>query len=179
MTESHAPGLRFNATVQYDKALITDEKAATINKENVKFSCATVDLKHKINSMLRNVREMPKEWTVVQLTPEFNQDESFEFSGDKVYTNPIYVSVFNCGEGSGDPYCVRVNAPFDKIANKTIEVCAEMKDIIRENKLLISSVQCTKEGRFRHYHDKKVYMEARDLVNCRLMVSLYNEKYEM
>lgn len=121
--------------------------------------------------MRKNVEEMPKEWTIVQLTPQFNIKERLNNKNDVCYTDPIHISVFNCGKGNTAPFCVTVSAPFDKIANKTIEICNEMKDIVEANTLLIRNVLVTREGFFRHYKDKKVYQDARDMINCRLRVN--------
>lgn len=173
LTESHAPGLRFKASLQYEKALnaANNNTPPTLKKERFEFPCAGKDIKDKINTMLKNVEEMPKEWTIVQLTPQFNQKETLEYDQNRMYTNPIHITVFNCGKRNGSPLCVTVNAPFDKIANQTIEICNEMNDIVQKNKLLIGNVQVTREGFFRHYKDKKAYQDARDIINCRLKVS--------
>lgn len=174
LTESHTPGLRFKASLQYDKALHSDESSTpkTIKKESMELPCENSDLNNKIDVMLNHVEEMPKEWTIVQLTPQFNQQESLEYDPDQAYTNPIHISVFNCGEKDKQPFCVTVNAPFDKIANRTIEIYREMKEIVKDNKLLIGNVQVTREGFFRSYRDKLAYQDARDVINYRLQVNL-------
>lgn len=118
---------------------------------------------------------MPEEWTIVQLTPQFNQQEYLEYGPDRAHTGPIHISVFNCGKSSTEPFSVIVSAPVDKIANETVEVCKEMKDIIQTNKLLIGNVQVTREGFFRTYKDKKEYNEARETLNCRLKVQHFCE----
>lgn len=167
LTESHTPGLRFTACVQYEKALNNNSIPKTLNKERINFRCSDTNLSDRINTMLKNVEEMPKEWTIVQLTPHFNPETS---SSESTHTTPIHISIFNCGKGNTLPFWVTVNAPFDKIANHTIDICKEMMDIIQDNKLLIGNVQVTREGFFRHYKDKKTYQDARDTINCRLKV---------
>lgn len=165
--------MRFKASLQYDKGSEGSSIPKTLKKESIAFPCANNNLKDNINAMLKNVVEMPKQWTIVQLTPQFNQDEILESDSDKVYTNPIHISVFKCGESNKMPFCVTASAPIDKIANQTIEICKEMKDIIQNNKLLIGNVQVTREGLFRNYKDKREYQDARDIIMCRLKVNRF------
>lgn len=174
LTESHTPGLRFKASLQYEKALnATNNTPRTIQKDRVEFSCAGTDIENQMGTMLNRIQEMPKEWTIVQLTSQFNEEEALQIKSHS-YTNPIHISVFNCGKTNTTPFCVTVNAPFDKISNKTIEVCNEMKNIVEENKLLVRNVHVTKEGLFRNFKDKKAYQDARDILNYRLKVIFFS-----
>lgn len=175
LTESHAPGLRFKASLQHEKALAAADNNSspkTLKKDYVEFSCNSKNVKNEINTMLKKIEEMPEEWTIVQLTPQFNRKERCNRNMNFYFTNSIHISVFNCGEKGKNsaPFCVTVQAPFDKIANNTIEICNEMRSIVEENKLLLRNVQVTHEGYFRHYKDKKAYQDARDLIDCRLKV---------
>lgn len=164
--------MRFKAAFQYDKAVAVYKEAnpITLKKANVDFPCANDDLQEHIKEMIKRVREMPKQWTIVQLTTRFNQKEHLECNPDVVYTNPIHISVFDCGERGGLPFCVTVGAPIDKIANRTMEICGEMRDIIKSHKHLISNVKVTPEGMFKCYLDKRDYHNAREMINCRLKV---------
>lgn len=97
--------------------------------------------------------------------------ESLEVNPDRAYTNPIHISVFKCGRGKCKPFCLTVNSPKDKISGDVVELCQEMKDIIKKNKNILGNVEKTVEGYFRNAKDKQVYNDIRDSINSRLKVN--------
>lgn len=55
------------------------------------------------------------EWTIVQLTPQYNIMDQFNEDNDVYYTNPIHISVFKCGKNQPKPFMVTVSAPRDPV----------------------------------------------------------------
>lgn len=58
------------------------------------------------------------EWTIVQLTPEYNPLDEFNEDNDTFYTNPIHISVFSCGKNQPKPFLVTAKAPVDPVNGK-------------------------------------------------------------
>lgn len=58
------------------------------------------------------------EWTVVQLTPQYNHMDEFNEDNDLYHTNPIHISVFKCGKNQPKPFLVTVTAPRDPVNGK-------------------------------------------------------------
>lgn len=58
------------------------------------------------------------EWTIVQLTPQYNNMDEFNEDNDQYYTNPIHISVFKCGKNQPKPFLVTINAPIDPVNGK-------------------------------------------------------------
>lgn len=55
------------------------------------------------------------EWTIVQLTPQYNNMDEFNEDTDLYYTNPIDISLFKCGKNQPKPILVTVSAPTDPV----------------------------------------------------------------
>lgn len=108
------------------------------------------------------------EWTIIQLTSQFNIHE-MNINDDKMYTNPLHISVFNCGMPQCEPFCITVDAPKCVVDGKNVEVCEEMSSIIQRNRDILGSVTTSKH--FSSCRDKKAYKDARENLNCRLKVS--------
>lgn len=111
------------------------------------------------------------EWTIVQLTTQFNIKESMQQDLSKMYTNPLHITVFNCGQTTLKPFCINVSAPKD-INGETIELCQEMHSIVTENKNLLyncfGSMPIIEKVTVKQ---KKVYNDHRNALNNRLKVS--------
>lgn len=90
-------------------------------------------------------------------------------NNDKIYTNPLHISVFKCGMPQCEPFCVTVDTPKCVVNGINIEVCEEMSNIIQCNKNILGSVGTSKH--FSSCKDKKAYRDARENLNCRLKVS--------
>ncbi|KAI4468246.1 extra spindle poles 1-related [Holotrichia oblita] len=172
LTESHAPGLRYKAIYRYEKNMQSecDNKHISINKMNIDFNCKGTNISENIAKMLEKIKEMPKEWVIVQLTPDYNPNENFETSPEARYTNALYVTIFHCGENQPKPFYIKINAPIDKISGKTIGIRQEMESIITDNKKSFADIKVNhhKTEFFTSYMDKHVYQKARYTINNRL-----------
>lgn len=116
------------------------------------------------------------EWTIIQLTSKFSVSE-LNITNSKLDTNPIHISVFNCGMPDCKPFCVTVKAPEGSVDGKTIEICEEMNDIIKCNKTVLKSAGSLKS--FTSNKDRKAYRDARENLNCRLRVSNNDYNYSI
>lgn len=62
LSESHAPNLRCNAALQFDKISNseTKDKLNVINKQYIDFTCNHTHMDKNVDCMLQEVSEMPK-----------------------------------------------------------------------------------------------------------------------
>ncbi|CAH1276827.1 unnamed protein product [Diabrotica balteata] len=88
--------------------------------------------------MLKQIQDMPKEWTVIQLTPQYNPMEIWNEDNNVHYTNSIQISFFNCNS-KDKPFYVVADAPRDKVNGTNIELCEELFTILRLNKEVLLS----------------------------------------
>lgn len=109
------------------------------------------------------------EWTIVQVSSRFNVEENVKVPSDKWHTNPLHISVFNCGDVEPLPFCITTNVPYDMLAEKIIEINEEMKCVIEENK---TNLNCIGNGIMTH-NDKKLYCKKRLYINSRIRVRLF------
>ncbi|GJQ66032.1 hypothetical protein Trydic_g4122 [Trypoxylus dichotomus] len=172
LSESHVPGLRYKAIYRYEKNMKneSDNKCIGINKRNIDFSCKDEDLKENIMEMLQKVEEMPKEWVIIQLTPDYNPEGNFETLEGTRYTNALYMTVFHCGANQPKPFYIKIDAPVDKISGKVIQIRQEMESIIVDNKKSFTNIKTSdkKADQFNSHIDKHLYSKARYVVNNRL-----------
>ncbi|KAJ8912438.1 hypothetical protein NQ315_006105 [Exocentrus adspersus] len=144
LVQSHSPGLRNKAVLRYEKLLSADvEPICKIplisTTEEIALKCPTAEVNENIRIMLRHIAEMPKEWTLVQLTPYYNPLDDITEDNTIFKTNPIHISVFNCGQLDEEPFLVTVNPPIDSVNGSCIELVQEMMSIIRGNKEALMS----------------------------------------
>ncbi|KAB0804727.1 hypothetical protein PPYR_01697 [Photinus pyralis] len=168
LVESHSPNLRLNAVHCYEKSLHCVYDPTPLNKAYFNFQCSTQTTEDKVNSMLRMVEEFPQEWTIVQLTSELSVEEHLELSLERRHTNPLHLTVFNCGKNQPSPFTVRIDAPHDGISGNVIEIRQEMFSIVNDNVKLLENFKSFCGKNFKHIGEKMAYSEARFLLNNRL-----------
>lgn len=85
----------------------------------------------------------------------------------------MYVTVFKCGEKGFKPFYQHLPAPLDSSGN-SIELCQEVKDILTENKhILTNSFGTTVPSRENISVKQKLeYNERRESFNKRMKVRL-------
>ncbi|XP_017776541.1 PREDICTED: separin [Nicrophorus vespilloides] len=161
ITESHAPGFRYQASLLYEKSIQeTDHQILPLMKENFDVNCCNKAIDENIQKMLEKVEEMPKEWTLVQLTPVFNPQESNNINPSNVYTNPLHITIFNCGQNKSNPITVCVDAPRDNDDN-VINVMDMMSKLI--------SGQNNEYKKFKDFKkNKSSYIEHRRRINTEM-----------
>lgn len=113
------------------------------------------------------------EWTIVQLTSQFNTKENLQVNVEEYYTNPLHVTVFNCNQHQTIPFTITVDIPKDKISGYNIEIRQEMHSIITENLNRFLEVK-KKSGKFLSHAVKQAYCKSRFLLNSRLEVIILN-----
>lgn len=170
LTETHSPGLR-NKTVHKYAKLIEKESdlcqrltQLELSKQTLDIKCFTYPKEKKIEEMLRRVQEMPKEWTIVQLTPQFNPLEIMNNNKYIYFTNSIHISVFHCGEKE-EPFFVTANAPRDSVNGEQIELAKELLSILRLNKEGLTSHT---QSRFENHKEKQRYCDKIQSVDDRM-----------
>ncbi|KRT84740.1 Peptidase, partial [Oryctes borbonicus] len=172
LSESHVPGLRYKAIYRFEKNLKneSDSKYIGINKSNIDFNCKDENTKKNISDMLRKVEEMPKEWVIIQLTPEFNAKGNFETLDGTFYTDALYVTMFHCGKNQPKPFYIKIDAPLDRINGKVIQIRQEMESIIVDNRKSFTNIKMDdkKADHFNSHVDKHIYSKARYVINNRL-----------
>ncbi|KAF5304771.1 hypothetical protein FQA39_LY09548 [Lamprigera yunnana] len=178
LVESHSPNLRFTAIHQFEKSLQSLETTLPINKSYIDFTCTTTSLTERIHSMLSEIEEMPKEWTIIQLTSSFNAKENIDTTCENYHTDGVHVTVFNCGSKE-DPFTVTVYPPRDKISGEIIEIKQEMFSIIKDNLQSLQNFQSFLGKTFKSSAEKLVYSEVRFFLNNRLekLVKEIQEKW--
>ncbi|XP_028140260.2 uncharacterized protein LOC114334421 [Diabrotica virgifera virgifera] len=170
LVESHSPGLRNKTVLRYEKLLkdtsTTSENASQLESTKVSLSikCPTYPNEKKVEDMLKQIQEMPKEWTVIQLTPQYNAMELLNEDNNVHYTNAIHITFFNCNS-QDNPFYVVADAPRDKINGTKIELCEELFTILRLHKEVLSGHN---QKRFASHAAKNQYYKQMQSVEDRL-----------
>ncbi|KAJ8957970.1 hypothetical protein NQ318_001971 [Aromia moschata] len=179
LIESHSPGLRSKAALRYEKLLTSDAESINkdsplyLTKENMGFTCSTAAKEENVRRVLRQIEDLPKryllciisEWTLVQLTPQYNAADNINEDNKIYYTNPIHISVFNCGKNQVDPFMVTVDSPKDPVNGKQVELAQEMMSIITGNK---EALMFNKQKTFKNHKEKSSYFNRRQSIEDRL-----------
>lgn len=113
------------------------------------------------------------EWTLVQITTQFDMQESLAIDRSKKYTNAIHLSLFNCGQSKIKPLCVTCCAPRDKITGNVMEICQELNDILSTNS---KSLTYSTGSYFGNVAEKMAYVEKRMSLVDRLKVSGFSNE---
>ncbi|XP_072381115.1 uncharacterized protein Sse [Diabrotica undecimpunctata] len=170
LVESHSPGLRNKTVLRYEKLL--EDKNTTLHKtsqleltkESLSIKCPTYPKEKRVGEMLKQIQDMPKEWTVIQLTPQYNPMEIWNEDNNVHYTNSIQISFFNCNS-KDKPFYVVADAPRDKVNGTNIELCEELFTILRMNKEVLLSHN---QKRFPSHEAKYQYYGKMQSVEDRL-----------
>jgi hypothetical protein len=170
LVESHVPSLRMKTVLRYEKMLVSasDNAQLSLCKNHVAATCTNTKIGDNVNLMLAKIREMPPEWTSVQLTPHFNPKENVEIDPNKHYTNSLYISVFNCGANQPKPFCVNIEAPRDSVTGSHVEFVNEIRSIISDNKSALTSTKV--QTHFRGVPEKQNYFSKRQSLDDRLRI---------
>ncbi|KAK9875303.1 hypothetical protein WA026_007700 [Henosepilachna vigintioctopunctata] len=160
LVESHIPGLRLKAEIKLDAATVQEGQEPILKKEYLSFTtshslslnCADIDV------MVERVAEMPKEWTVVQFTPQFCKEEIFASDSEQLFTSGIHMSVFKCGQKEDLPYCITL------LKNDVLTSRSDIRKLKTRLKEILSfpSREANKimsQGQKKMYHKKRLEME--------------------
>ncbi|KAG5897816.1 hypothetical protein JTB14_011816 [Gonioctena quinquepunctata] len=170
LAETHSPGLRARTVLRYEKLLANESKSfqniTNLQKcrDNLAFKCSTYSNDERINVMLKQLKEMPKEWTIVQMTPRYNSRDILNEDNNVYYTNSIHISVFSCGQDE-QPFLVTVAPPKDPVTGHDIELIQEMNSIVKSNVEVLTN---NKKKVFRNPKEKMHYIDRRQAVEDRL-----------
>lgn len=122
LIDSHAP---------YQRLLINAlEKEDSKKLRHLDFNCMDSKIKDNIESLKQKMKEFPKEWTIVHLTPYPNIEKCFNLQ-KSYYTNDLFLSVFTGGKDGDDPIVLKINAPKDK-NGKYINLDERFQEIIAD-----------------------------------------------
>lgn len=158
LVESHVPGLRRKLVLMRDK---------DIEKKDI--------FGDDMKTMLNMIEEMPKEWTLVQLTSRFNSKEYFISDHNELLTNGLHIVVFKCGPKASEPFSVIVSPPIDKISKSPIELRKHMHNFISDTKDLYYDPSKSKRKKLESNLElKAAYKEKKEKLNSQLEELLRN-----
>ncbi|XP_044746483.1 separin [Coccinella septempunctata] len=163
LVESHIPGLRLRATVECDSNIYEEKSHRSFMKKDYlnPFSCVKSD----VQILLERVVELPKEWTVIQLTPRFSSKNIFAINSDDLTLSGVHITVFNCGEKNENPYCVTLPAGNAfSIMGDMRKLKNNLKEIYSIPYKKVTEVMSTKSKKM--YHKRRLEME--DVLECLL-----------
>ncbi|CAG9858525.1 unnamed protein product [Phyllotreta striolata] len=137
LTETHSPGLRNKTVHNYEKMLAeaADTKDKTnlpLCKETLAIKCATYPKDKNVAEMLQQVKELPEEWTIVQLTPQYNPLEQINMNRNAYYTNALNLTVFNSGDEE-NPFFITIPPPKNHKGG-TVELSEEIMLFVNNHK---------------------------------------------
>ncbi|XP_022909758.2 separin isoform X1 [Onthophagus taurus] len=162
LKESHAPGLRTRAVTHFAK----DNGSGDSMRLNWKYLDFPNDKSPSITNILKmqnQIRDMPEEWTIVQITTKYNPEENVCVQSNKSFTNDLFITVFPCGNKKQlKPFSVKVLAPKD-VSGAVMNIKGEMDSIVNDNNTLLSSSKTIST-----HSQKKDYASSRSDLNNRL-----------
>ncbi|KAF7280237.1 extra spindle pole bodies like 1, separase [Rhynchophorus ferrugineus] len=166
LVDSHVPTLRERAAMRYERLLskseVDEETANQLKflKDIILTKCPS-NINERIQEIMKQVYEMPKEWTLIQLTSQHTPAELQNLNAKKFETNGIYITVFNCGQNEFQPFMVKADKPTE-YSNK-IELIQEVVALISANKERLMNNSGRKN--FKNYREKMEYCRDRDRVD--------------
>ncbi|CAH2007969.1 unnamed protein product [Acanthoscelides obtectus] len=180
-TECHSHSLRMKSALCYKKLLNkrtqkVDHATLLVDAiKNLDIKCSTYPEEKHVAEMLQHLKEMPKEWTLVQLTPKYNPLENFQEDINTYYTEAIHISIFHCGPAAPDPFLVTAGPPKDPVNGQTVKLANEMYSIIRDNKEVLT--YGSKRRNFRSLAEKSDYLSKRRSIEDRLKFLVKDMQY--
>lgn len=87
----------------------------------------------------------------------------------KIYTDPLYISVFDCGQKNTKPFCIEIPTPRN-INGDCIELCQEMRSVIDDNRNLLFNSFGKENWKSATHKQKVQYTERKTMLNIRLKV---------
>ncbi|XP_060536236.1 uncharacterized protein LOC132708126 [Cylas formicarius] len=164
LVDSHASTLRDKAAIRYQRTLIKDEHPEPARlkflKNVIVTKCPPTEIVDCVGDMLRQVQELPKEWTIVQLTSSnITAAEVNNNDPSKYVMNPLCISVFNCGQTTVDPFLITVPEPRDPVRGNIVNLVEQLMSIVEENRKILTSTMGL--NRFSTYEKKIAYYQQR------------------
>ncbi|XP_030756726.1 separin [Sitophilus oryzae] len=166
LVDSHVPTLRERTAMRYERLLAKEELNDELTQKlkflkNIIYTKCFYDAENRIKEILNQVAEMPKEWTLVQLTSQQATAELENINMKKYETSAIHITVFDCGQDKTNPFTVKVDKPHT--ANDKIELLQELMSLVNENRDRLTNVSGL--TRFKNYEEKMKYSQSRDRVD--------------
>ncbi|KAL1512471.1 hypothetical protein ABEB36_002056 [Hypothenemus hampei] len=178
LVDSHASNLREKVSMRFERLLnrgdcTPDEahvkvlKDIVVNKCNFNTTSSMADIK-------KMIAELPKEWTIVQITNSYNPLEETNTTFNKHFTNDLYMTVFNCGQIELDPFCITINSPW--LNGVKLELLQQLTDLLQEYKDRLTSLFNRKF--FKNEAEKEKYAMSGEILESTLRGITENiEKY--
>lgn len=153
---------------------MAEEAKGEIKKERLKFKWNLMafekpftNVEENLKKVLGYIEEMPKEWTVVQLTPQYNPAEGLLFNLSKLSMGSVHLTVFNCGKNQYKPFTVLIDPPTSK-SNEKIEILQNIQAALASYKATLSSFRPNGAHNIRTKTKLKKELAEynRNLMNC-------------
>ncbi|XP_054278571.1 uncharacterized protein LOC128997018 [Macrosteles quadrilineatus] len=195
LTEAHAATLRQQTVIRYDykQDLIKSNRTTSskipveqgIQKKYVDFQSDLA--KDEENGLLARLQEMPKEWTVVQITRELTPSEQLKVRPKDTPSEPanIYITRLHCGETlkENNPITVLVEKPEKSPGMPTVyELMKQAIECLRTKKTRPQEIRKEREKGSQYIKDvaeamsSKMLKEWKCLFTGRLCCNTYNQK---
>ncbi|CAG9766473.1 unnamed protein product [Ceutorhynchus assimilis] len=162
LVESHVPNLRDKTAVRYARLLTKELKTSSneeykeelnLLKENI-IGHSPTDLAKTIETIKRQVAEMPKEWNIIQITSHHTEKEAYNLNINIQGTNQLHITVFNCGQDLVDPFVITVDAPY--YDGKKLELMQKLTDTFIDYQQNLKEI--VNQKRFKNVQEKREYV---------------------
>ncbi|XP_044743417.1 separin [Chrysoperla carnea] len=169
LSESHFPTLRSRTSYRYarnsEKGIeMKSQTPFALSKNFIEFQCDKNFETDKQN-LLSKVKELPSEWTLVQMTSIDFKIDCVPFETLKNSTPEFYLTLFKCGDGNFQPFSVKIDAPINN--EKQIDLAKELRETILK----------LDENPKVNEHNIEQYCKCRNECNISLKQSVYQMEF--
>ncbi|KAH1027685.1 hypothetical protein HUJ05_001148 [Dendroctonus ponderosae] len=174
LVDAHVPKLRERTAFSYHLQAEQEEckEAADEFRQFKKliFPPCNQTLEDGFNLIMQQIAELPKEWTIVQLTSQYSPEEHINFNRKRYYSTGLHISVFNCGTDKAVPFVVTVPPP--TVNGVKLELMqAHMDGLANYQSELNSRVN---QKAFRNYRDRLIYVQKYEEIEMCLKETIQN-----
>ncbi|XP_050300415.1 separin [Anthonomus grandis grandis] len=160
LIDSHVPSLRETAGMQFTK-IIEHECLGDMKEyfQMLKDVISTKCTQGGMDEVLKQQLEMPKEWTVIQITHQINPVELQSLEPSTYETNGIDLVVFNCGQENVEPFLVSLSSP-PSLNGQKFELLQKLMDVLKLNSEMLTST--SQRHFFKNKREKYDYMQRQE-----------------
>lgn len=156
LVESHMPGLKIRAEIECDSNIYEGKEDNCIMQKDYLKSFSS-------DILLQKIAELPKEWMLIQMTPQFSCNEILAINSDELTLNGVHLTVFNCGQKDAVPYCITLpKGNAFSIRGDMKRLKANLKEIYSFPHKKVTENMSLKSKKM--YHRRRLEME--DVLEC-------------
>ncbi|XP_066255775.1 uncharacterized protein Sse [Euwallacea similis] len=157
LVDCHVPTLREKAAMRYEKLLNTEDQNSKLQlqmlKDIITPKCSW-SLKNEASELKRIIAELPKEWTAVQLTTQFDPKDQENLDLKVYQTKGLYLTLFNCGQDAVDPLLITLDPP--RLNGAKLDLLQLLMNALDKNSARLFSTSNKKF--FKNRNAKKLYI---------------------